>query len=405
MGWANVSNTPLRYFKTKAHYGGVKTFCIASWANGIADKGRISKEMIAVFDISPTMLDVLGFEPLSQVNGVKQEKMQGISFKESFESSEPMTNPRKEIALMMMLDRTYADGSGYIIVTNPKTQEWELYDINNDPTQINNLASSMPDKVKEMALKYETVRREFHDSENLLMDIVHKTSPETLTKRYGQLASDVLTSIQTGYAVSKEAEEYLRLYKFFSYTTEGKGYTGVGSVWYYPSTSKFRATNYTYKKEDGYFFSLSAARTGPVSHKINVDIEVPNNAKGVIYANGGLDGGYALYINDNGNLVYEYNYLGERQKVISPEVMKEGKYNIVMDYKKDKVNSGVIDMIIDGNAVASSPVKMLPIMISYDYFSIGEDVGSKVSLDYKNNYAFNGKVGDVNINLGDDLLK
>lgn len=90
--------------------------------------------MIAVFDISPTMLDVLGFEPLTEVNGVKQEKMQGISFKESFESSEHITNPRKEIALMMMLDRTYADGSGYIIVTNPKTQEWELYDINNDPT-------------------------------------------------------------------------------------------------------------------------------------------------------------------------------------------------------------------------------------------------------------------------------
>lgn len=132
---------------------------------------------------------------------------------------------------------------------------------------------------------------------------------------------------------------------------------------------------------------------------------MPNNAKGVIYANGGLDGGYVLYINDDGNLVYEYNYLGERQKVISPSKLESGNHNIVMDYKKDDVNRGVIDMIIDGNAVASSPVKMLPIMISYDYFSIGEDVGSKVSLDYKNNYAFNGKVGDVNINLGDDLLK
>ena len=405
-GWANVSNTPLRYFKTKTHYGGVKTFCIASWVNGIADKGRISKDMIAVFDITPTMLDIIGAEPLTEVNGVKQEKMQGISFKESFESSNPMSNPRKEIALLMMLDRTYADGSGYIIVTNPKTQEWELYDINNDPTQINNLASSMPDKVKEMSSKYEeSVKRDFNGAQNLLIDFVHKVDKKILIERYGQLASDVLTSIQTGYAVSKEAEEYLRLYKFFSYVPEGAGYTGVGSVWYYPSTSKFRATNYTYKKEDGYFFSLSAARTGPVSHKINVDIEVPNNAKGVIYANGGLDGGYALYINDNGNLVYEYNYLGERQKVISPEVMKEGKYNIVMDYKKDKVNSGVIDMIIDGNVVASLDINTLPIMISYDYFSIGEDVGSKVSLYYKDNYAFNGNVEEVHINLGDDLLK
>ncbi|WP_157159512.1 arylsulfatase [Brachyspira pilosicoli] len=406
MGWANVSNTPLRYFKTKAHYGGVKTFCIASWANGIADKGRISKEMIAVFDISPTMLDVLGFEPLTEVNGVKQEKMQGISFKESFESSAPMTNPRKEIALMMMLDRTYADGSGYIIVTNPKTQEWELYDINNDPTQMKNLASSMPDKVKEMAAKYEeSVKRDFNGAQNLLIDFAHRVDSKILIERYGQLAKDVLTSMQTGKAVSKEAEEYMRLYKFFSFVPEGIGYAGVGSVWYRPPSSKLRATNYTYKKDDGYFFSLSAAHTGAVSHNINVDIEIDDNSKGVIYANGGLDGGYALYVNDDGNLVYEYNYLGERQKVISPAALSKGNHNIMMSYKKDNVNSGVIDMIIDGNAVASSTIKMLPIMISYDYFSIGEDVGSKVSLDYKDNYAFNGKVGDVNINLGDDLLK
>ncbi|MEI0567988.1 arylsulfatase [Brachyspira pulli] len=405
-GWANVSNTPLRYFKTKTHYGGVKTFCIASWLNGIADKGRISKEMIAVFDISPTMLDILGFEPLTEVNGVKQEKMQGISFKESFESSEHITNPRKEIALMMMLDRTYADGSGYIIVTNPKTQEWELYDINNDPTQMKNLASSMPDKVKEMASKYEeTVKRDFNGAQNLLIDFAHRVDSKILIERYGQLASDVLTSLKTGKAVSKDAEEYLRLYKFFSYVPEGAGYTGVGSVWYRPPSSKLRATNYTYKKEDGYFFSLSAAHTGSVSHKINVDVEVPNKAFGVIYANGGLDGGYVLYVNDDGNLVYEYNHLGERQKVISPSKLESGKHNIVMDYKKDDVNSGIIDMIIDGNVVSSSDINTLPIMISYDYFSIGEDVGSKVSLDYKDNYAFNGKVDEVNISLGDDLLE
>ena len=406
MGWANVSNTPLRYFKTKAHYGGVKTFCIASWENGIAEKGRISKEMIAVFDISPTMLDILGFEPLTEVNGVKQEKMQGISFKESFESSAPMTNPRKEIALMMMLDRTYADGSGYIIVTNPKTQEWELYDINNDPTQMKNLAPSMPDKVKEMASKYEeSVKRDFNGAQNLLIDFAHRVDSKILIERYGQLAKDVLASMQTGKAVSKEAEEYLRLYKFFSYVPEGIGYAGVGSVWYRPPSSKLRATNYTYKKEDGYFFSLSAAHTGSVSHKINVDIEVPNDAKGVIYANGGLDGGYVLYVNDDGNLVYEYNHLGERQKVISPTKLESGKHNIVMSYSKDKVDRGNMEMIIDGNIAASSDINTLPIMISYDYFSIGEDVGSKVSLDYKDNYAFNGNVEEVHINLGDDLLK
>ena len=62
-----------------------------------------------------------------------------------------------------------------------------------------------------------------------------------------------------GKAVSKEAEEYMRLYRFFSFVPEGIGYAGVGSVWYRPPSSKLRATNYTYKKDDGYFFSLSAA--------------------------------------------------------------------------------------------------------------------------------------------------
>ena len=403
-GWAMASNTPLRYFKTKAHYGGIKTAFIASWKNGIKNPGRITKEMVAVFDISPTILDIIGVKPLKKVNGIAQTPMQGMSFKENFESDGPMKNPRTKIALMMLLDRTYADGSGYIIVTNPKTQKWEMYDIKNDPTQVNNLAEKMPEQLEKMVHEYDTtVRKDFNNSENLLMDIVQGVDPQIIMGRYGKVAEDVFNTLKNGVAPTEEAKEYIKMLQFISYVPKGIGYAGVGSTWYKSPESPLSKNEFTFSKDEGYFFSLAIVDTGPVSHTISTTVEIPENAEGVIYANGGLDGGFALYIKDN-SLVYEYNYLGEKQKVTSSKAIEKGTHTIVVDYKKDTISSGKINLKVDGAIIAQGQIKTLPMMTSYDYWSIGSDVGSKVSDDYTTDFDFNGKVDTVTLKLGDDLL-
>lgn len=74
----------------------------------------------------------------------------------------------------MLLDRTYADSSGYIVVTNPKNQKWGLYDINNNPTQVNNLTTQIPEQLNKMGLEYNTkIRKDFNNSGNFYHRIEH----------------------------------------------------------------------------------------------------------------------------------------------------------------------------------------------------------------------------------------
>lgn len=55
--------------------------------------------------------------------------------------------------------------------------------------------------------------------------------------------------------------------------------------------------------------------------------------------------------------------------------------------------------------VAQQDIHTLPVFISYDYISFGSDVGSKVSLDYTDDFAFTGTIGKVKMHLGDDVFK
>ncbi|GAA0182890.1 arylsulfatase [Clostridium sediminicola] len=402
--WAMVSDTPFRHYKGTAHYGGIRTLCIASWKEGIKEPGRLCKELVAVSDVPATILDVVGVEKLKEVNDVKQEPMQGISFKESFESSNPMTNSRESVAMMMMMDRTYIN-KDYTIVTNPKTREWELYDAINDPTQKYNLAEKMPEKLAEMLKEFETVEVEVLDSQNLVMDFVHGVKPEVLIERYGETAKEVLNIIQNGGKPSSaERAEYLKIIQAMTHKVEGSGYAGIGILWYKPPTSPLSAKEYTYNPEDGSFFSMASAPTNAVSHIIKTTIEVGANPEGVILANGGIDGGYGLYVKD-GKLVYVNNYCTDFQKLVSSKPLVKGKNDIEVEYQKKGLANGTAILKLNGKEVARDDIRHLPLLFSYDYISFGEDIGSKVSDDYTDEFKFNGKLGDVHINIGDDWYK
>ena len=102
-------------------------------------------------------------------------------------------------------------------------------------------------------------------------------------------------------------------------------------------------------------------------------------------------------------LIYENNYAGTRQKLVSSRPVPAGTVDISVEYQKKDYRSGTAILKMNGEEVARQDINHLSIFISYDYTSIGADVGSKVSRDYTDDFPFTGTVSEVRIHLGDDL--
>jgi arylsulfatase len=158
--WANVSNTPFRLYKSWVHEGGIATPLIVHWPEGISQKGTINTQTGHLIDIMPTCLELAGVRYPEEFNGVTTTPPEGLSLI-------PALNGRK-------LDREFLfwehEGNRAIRMGNWKlvakvaepmkfTPEdenmWELYDLENDPSETVDLAGKYPDRVKKMAAKWE----------------------------------------------------------------------------------------------------------------------------------------------------------------------------------------------------------------------------------------------------------
>ena len=157
--WAEVSNTPFRLWKQKAHEGGISTPLIASWPLGISAKGSVVRQPGHLIDILPTCLAVSGGSYPEEYNGQKIQPMEGRSFAPVFQGLERKEN--EEIACEHFASRGIRCGKWKLVSsspdkwTNAKPGPWELYDMEEDRTEMNNLVTEMPEKVKELAARYD----------------------------------------------------------------------------------------------------------------------------------------------------------------------------------------------------------------------------------------------------------
>ncbi|MFA7368156.1 MAG: arylsulfatase [Kiritimatiellales bacterium] len=156
--WAEVSNTPFRLWKQKAHEGGIATPLIASWPLGISAKGSVNRQPGHLIDIMATCVDVSGGQYPAEYNGQKIQPMEGISFAPVFQGSE--RKEHEEIAWEHFASRGIRCGKWKLVSqthdrwTNAKPGPWELYDMETDRTEMHNLVKEMPEKVKELAARY-----------------------------------------------------------------------------------------------------------------------------------------------------------------------------------------------------------------------------------------------------------
>ena len=149
-GWANASNTPFRWFKKYDHEGGIHTPMIASWPAGISRDGEIEKQVAHLIDIFPTIVDITGAVLPDTVNGIKRHAIDGKSLAPIFRGLK--REPHGHLFFQHSEGRAIRKGK-WKLVQERQSGTWELYQLDRDPSELNDLAAEMPERVRELSLR------------------------------------------------------------------------------------------------------------------------------------------------------------------------------------------------------------------------------------------------------------
>lgn len=150
--WANVSNTPFRRYKSNLHEGAISTPLIVHWPAGIpaSQKGTIRRETAHVIDIMPTCISLAGAKYPVKFEGKTIHAIAGTTLLpliqgKTFARKDPLFSEYKG-------NRMVREGKWKMVAD--KNKPWELYDIQQDRTELNNLAAKRPEIVSQLAGKY-----------------------------------------------------------------------------------------------------------------------------------------------------------------------------------------------------------------------------------------------------------
>jgi len=153
-GWAQASNTPLRWYKYHTHGGGVRDPLIVSWPGRLSQPGAVLDSFHHIIDVAPTIYEICGVEPPDEFRGIKQMPIHGVSLAGTFTRADDVPSHRRQYFEMFGNRGIWADG--WKAVTHHEKGdeysqgEWELYHLDTDFSEVRNLAESHPDKLQEL---------------------------------------------------------------------------------------------------------------------------------------------------------------------------------------------------------------------------------------------------------------
>lgn len=161
-GWANASNTPFRYYKGQTYAGGIRVPLVISWPKGLkdADSGEgIRQQYQYVTDLTPTLLDLAGLDHPGTRNNLPAKEIDGTSFAPILRDAEAQSTHPEQYTEFGGNRGFYSHGWKIVANHRPGTPfndgEWELYHVETDPNEINDLAAQHPAKLRELAEAWE----------------------------------------------------------------------------------------------------------------------------------------------------------------------------------------------------------------------------------------------------------
>jgi arylsulfatase A-like enzyme len=366
--WAWAGNTPFQWGKQVAsHFGGTRDPIVVRWPKRIKDKGGLRTQFTHVIDVVPTILEVAEIPAPKEVNGIEQMPMHGTSFAYTFGDASAAERHTQQYFEIFGNRAMYKDG--WIAscrldripwkadpqtmtalapgVYDPEKDRWELYNIEEDFSQSDDLAQKYPEKLNALKALF------WQEAE-----------------KYNVLPLLGGIAVFFGFVPPIAAR------------TKSVYYGGVQNV------------------TPGIIPQLYGT-----SYTIEADIVVPETgAEGAIVANGDFLGGFSLYV-QNGRLHHTYSFMGIRSDTLtSSEPLRAGKVVARFEFVADEPKpgtGGTTRLVLNGKTVAEGRLEhTVPIMFSaYACMDIGRDNNKPVSRTYKSPFPFTGTINTVMFDL------
>ena len=344
-GWAQVGNTPFKWYKQNTHEGGVHVPLIVHWPAGVDDAGGLRTQFHHVNDIVATLYDVIGVDPPTTRRGLEQIPISGVSMAYSF--AEPDAPTRKQIQYFEMAGHRGLWHDGWKAVTRHEPRSsfdddvWELYHVDVDPSETNDLAATHPDKLAE------------------LIDLWWEQAEE-----HGVLPLD-----------DRMIELFGTRFRDHSPHPTDRRYV------YHPPMSPLP--------------TQAGAPIGGRSWDLTAHVEGP--ADGVLYATGTENAGLSIFVKD-GHLVFDYNAFDDHTVVRSDRPIASDASRLTVQFRRHD-RRGTARLLVDDRVVGSADVPWVMSTISSVGASVGRDQGSPVSREYTDDFAYRGTLHRVEIQL------
>ena len=152
--WANVANTPFRFWKAKSFEGGICTPMIAHWPKGISKKmeGTITTEQGHVMDVMATCVDLANAEYPKTYKGHEIIPMEGLSLVPVLTKGE--REGHEYLGFEHFNERAFISRDGWKIVRQGDRGKWMLFNLNEDRTEMHDVAAQYPERLAEMVEAY-----------------------------------------------------------------------------------------------------------------------------------------------------------------------------------------------------------------------------------------------------------
>ena len=359
VGWAWAMDTPFQWIKKAAgHLGGVRNPLVVTWPKRIKGKGDIRAQFHHCVDIAPTVLEAAGLKLPAIVNGAVQKPLDGVSMVYTFD--EPTASERHTKQYFETLGNRGMYYEGWwagVLESLPwmptreldlDASKWELYQLDTDFSQADDLAQRFPEKLRE------------------LQDMF-----------WVEAGRNNVLPLDTG------SNERMLDAQALSGAPMRNRYT------FYPGTVGI--------------FEAAAPNTKNRSFSMIATVDIPDDgAEGVLVAMGGRVGGYSLFVR-GGRVHYWYNLLGIEQTCVTSTCdVPKGRSQVGVEFTYDgegQGKGGVVRLVMGGACIGEARLeRTVPRIFARETFDIGMDLNSPVG-DYEAPFPFTGTLERVDIEL------